>query len=71
MPEPNNAHALARSIAEHMIAVVLSDDEYTQLGEVLLGGAPYYEWNIDNDGAASRIQALMSYILLMPEYQLN
>jgi uncharacterized protein (DUF1800 family) len=71
MPEPNNAYSLARSIAEHMIAVVLTDDEYTQLGDVLLGGAPYYEWNINNDGAASRIQALMSYILLMPEFQLN
>jgi len=71
MPNPNNAYQLARDIAEWMIAVPLSDDEYTTLGNVLLGGSPSYEWNINSDGASSRVQALVSYIVLMPEFQLN
>jgi uncharacterized protein (DUF1800 family) len=71
MPSPNNAYQLARDIASWMIAVPLTDEEYTTLGNVLLGGSPSYEWRIDSDGASSRVQALVAYIVLMPEFQLN
>jgi uncharacterized protein (DUF1800 family) len=71
MPNPNKPYDLAREMAEHLIAVPLSEAEYLELGKVLLGGSPDYEWRIDSDGAASRIQALVSYIIQMPEYQLN
>lgn len=71
MPQPNKPYDLARDMAEHMLAVPLTDDEYINLGNVLLGGSPSYEWNIGSDGAASRIQALVSYIVLLPEFQLN
>lgn len=71
MPSPNKPYDLARHIAEYMIAVPLKDEEYLELGKVLLGGSPDYEWRIDSNGAASRIQALVSHIVQMPEYQLN
>lgn len=71
MPQPNKPYDLARDMAGHMLAVPLTDDEYINLGNVLLGGSPSYEWNIESDGAASRIQALVSYIVLLPEFQLN
>jgi uncharacterized protein (DUF1800 family) len=71
MPEPNKPFDLARDLAEYMLAVPLTDEEYTHLGNVLLGGSPSYEWNIDSDGASSRVQALVSYIVLLPEFQLN
>jgi uncharacterized protein (DUF1800 family) len=71
MPNPNKPYDLARNIAEYLIAVPLKDEEYIELGKVLLGGSPDYEWRIDSNGAASRIQALVSHIVQMPEYQLN
>lgn len=71
MPEPNKPFDLARDLATYLLAVPLTDEEYTHLGNVLLGGSPAYEWNIESDGAASRVQALVSYITLLPEFQLN
>jgi len=71
MPSPNKPYDLARQMAEYMIAVPLTDEEHMELGKVLLGGSPDYEWNIDSAGAASRVQALVSYMIQMPEYQLN
>lgn len=70
MPQPNKPFDLARDLAGYLLAVPLTDDEYTHLGNVLLGGSPAYEWNIESDGAISRVQALVSYITLLPEFQL-
>lgn len=71
MPEPDDPYALARNLAEFLLPVTLTDDEYAALGNVMLGGTPHYEWKIANKGALSRVQALLNYIVLMPEYQLN
>jgi hypothetical protein len=51
--------------------VPISEADQKLYGDVLLGGIPYYEWNVNNNGASTRLQALFNYLLLLPEYQLQ
>jgi uncharacterized protein (DUF1800 family) len=71
MTKPNDPYALAREMAEYVIPVRLSDAEYKQLGEVLLGGIPAYEWNIEQGGAINRVLQLVQYICNLPDSHLN
>jgi hypothetical protein len=71
MSKPNDPYALAREIGEYLIPVRLTDAEYANLGNVLLGGTPSYEWNIDQPGSLNRILQLMQYISSLPESHLN
>ena len=74
---------LVRSIENHDDPYVLVDElvntvlaiypgEYTneELTEILLDGIPYYEWSIEIDEAASRIQSFIAFLTSLPEYQL-
>ncbi len=70
MSNPNDPYQLAYDLAEYMICVDLPEAERAQLPNVLLGGIPDYEWNINISGANWRILALMAHIRQLPEYQL-
>ena len=74
---------LVRSIENHDDPYMLVDElvntvlavapgEYTnqQLTEILLDGIPDYEWSIEIDEAATRIQSFIAFLTSLPEYQL-
>ncbi len=71
LPDNADAYKLAAHIAELFLAVPLSEEDKRNLGDVLLSGIPVYEWNVNGDGALTRLQGLMAYIMTLPEYQLN
>jgi len=71
MTHPNNPYALAKEIAEYLLPVTLSDEEYREMGDVLLGGIPAYEWNIYDNGSINRLINLVQHIQRLPEFQLN
>jgi len=71
LPQANDPYALAKEIAGYLIQVPVSEADQKLYGDVLLGGIPYYEWNVNSNGASSRLQALFNYLLLLPEYQLQ
>ena len=71
MSHPNNPFLLAKEISDYLLPIKLSDEEYRELGEVLLGGIPAYEWNIYDNGSMNRILNLVQHIQRLPEFQLN
>ena len=71
MSHPNNPFLLAREIAEYLLPVNLSDEDYREMGDILLGGIPAYEWNIYDNGSINRILNLVQHIQRLPEFQLN
>lgn len=70
MSHPNNPYSLAKEMSEYLLPITLSDDEYREMGDILLGGIPAYEWNIYDNGSIHRIMGLFRYIRNLPEFQL-
>lgn len=68
--DPNDPYKLTYDLAEFLLPVDLPEEELQKLPEVLLGGLPDYEWNLDYQGAAFRILDLIVHIRKLPEYQL-
>ncbi len=51
---------------------VLNEPEYVRtLAKVFLGGTPWYEWSVFQEGASVRIFFFLRYLMQLPEYQLT
>lgn len=68
---PGDPRLFAREVAEVLIALPLTDEEYDLLGDILLGGQPEYEWNPASPGGQSRMEAFVRHIIQMPAFQLT
>jgi uncharacterized protein (DUF1800 family) len=71
MPNPNDPYALSRDLADFFLPQPLEQAEYDVLVEVLLDGMPDYEWNIDEQVAASRLRGFKVYLTQLPQFQLT
>lgn len=71
LPDNQNPDLLVRHLTDFIFAVPLTEAGYAELTAVMLSGTPAYEWNINDPGAPSRIMGLISYMVSMPEFQLN
>ncbi len=71
MPNPFQVELLAADLAEFFLAVPFDEETIITFTEILLNGIPPYEWNPNDPGAEGRLFGLVSYILELPEYQLN
>ncbi len=79
---PNDVNVLINDIVHHLFAIELTDNQKTILKNVLLPGLPDYEWAIEwstymsnptetnRKTVASRLSALLKFMMAMPEYQL-
>ena len=71
MPNPFVVEVLAADLAEFFLPIPLDQVEIDKFVEILLNGIPPYEWNPNDPGAEGRLFGLVSYVLEIPEYQLN
>ena len=71
MPDPYDVEVLTADLAEFFLPIPLDQDELDKLLNIMLNGIPPYEWNPNDPGAEGRLFGLVSYMLEVPEYQLN
>ena len=71
MRQPYEAEQLTGDLVAHWLAVQPDQAEIETLTEVLLGGIPAYEWDLDDGGAGNRLLGLFNFIVRLPEYQLT
>ncbi|NKB72750.1 MAG: DUF1800 family protein [Candidatus Latescibacteria bacterium] len=71
LPQPYDAEELTRDLVAHWLAVQPAQAEIETLTEALLGGIPAYEWDLDDEGAGTRLLGLFNVIARLPEYQLT
>ncbi|HEX9006557.1 MAG TPA: DUF1800 domain-containing protein [Bacteroidota bacterium] len=81
---PTDPNVVINEWAQHLFAVPLTDNQKAFLKEVLIPGLPDYEWaaewttyladptNATKKAAVkSKLQAMLSFMMSMPEYQLE
>ena len=66
----NDAEKLVANFAGYMLAVPTTAEQRAVLLEILLAGAPIYEWDVDSPAAKNRLKLLLQAIVRMPEFQL-
>lgn len=66
----NDAEKLVAHFAGYMLAVPTTAEQRAVLLEILLAGAPVYEWDVDSPAAKNRLKLLLQAIVRMPEFQL-
>lgn len=66
----DDPYVLVDELVKTVLAVPPGDYNNEQLTEIMLDGIPYYEWSIEIDEAATRIQAFIGFLTSLPEYQL-
>jgi len=69
-PDSNDAVKLVAHFAEYLLPVAASKEQRDVLLEILLAGAPVYEWDIESPAAKNRLKLLVQAIVRMPEFQL-
>jgi hypothetical protein len=70
MSDSQNARQLVKDFALVFFGLPLSEQLENKLVETLMDGADEYDWDINADGADTRLKELIKYMLRLPEAQL-
>lgn len=70
MSDPTKSDILSREIADHLLGIPQTEETYKELEDVMLGGGPDYEWDIDDPMAKMRLQDYLIHLSQLPEFQL-
>ncbi len=70
-PDHDKAEEVVANMTKLLLPVATNKEQKAILLEIMMAGAPSYEWNIESPTAASRIKLLMQAIVRMPEFQLT
>lgn len=72
MSDPTDPYALSRELADFFLTLPSTDEDYAEFVQVMLDGAPDYEWDIgDVNMAGSRLRKYFAYLVALPEFQLT
>lgn len=69
-PDNGDAMKLVASIVGLLLPVPATQQQLDVLLDIMLAGAPVYEWDIDAPGSVVRLRSLLQAIVRMPEFQL-
>lgn len=69
-PDNGDAMKLVASIVGLLLPVPATQPQLDVLLDIMLAGAPVYEWDIDAPGSVVRLRSLLQAIVRMPEFQL-
>ena len=67
----DDPYVLVDELVNTVLAVAPGEYTNEELTEILLDGIPYYEWSIEIDEAATRVQSFIAFLTSLPEYQLT
>lgn len=73
--DPTNVYSVAEDLVGWLVAADFDEEERDYHVELLLVGAPYYEWPLivqsNPETAKDRLRTLLNHIVTLPEFQLT
>ena len=73
--DATNVYAVAGDLADFLVTADFDEEERAYHVELLLVGAPYYEWPLlvqsSPETAKERLRALLDHLVTLPEFQLT
>ncbi len=65
-----NPYTFAIDVAKKVVGYPLEEDELSMMGDILLGGAPDYEWSANGPNTEVMIRQLINHLVQLPAFQL-
>ncbi|MEP0545923.1 MAG: DUF1800 domain-containing protein [Rhodothermales bacterium] len=73
--DPTNVYSVAGDLADFLLTATFDEEERAFHVEILLAGAPYYEWPLlvqtSPETAKERLRNLLNHLVTLPEFQLT
>lgn len=66
----DDVHLVLDAMLAHLLPIVVDETVRAQILEILLGGAPDYEWDPDHPSTTQRLRSTLIEITRLAEYQL-
>lgn len=70
LPDSNDAKKVVENVSTLMLSMPTTEEQRSVLLDIMMAGAPLYEWDVNLPSAPSRIKFLIQAIVRMPEFQL-